>query len=349
MNPRPLPAPGHLAILALGALGVVYGDIGTSPLYALKECFTGPHGVPLTQDNVLGVLSLVFWSLNFVVTFKYLSVVMRADNRGEGGILALLALVRPHGEGGRRRGTAGWSASACSARRCSTATASSPRRSRCSARWKVSASRRRRLQPWMVPIAVVDHLGAVCGAAPGTAGIGAIFGPVTMVWFVCIAVLGIMGILPQPSVLAALNPWYAASFLCGSKGVSGFLVLAAVVLVVTGGEALYADMGHFGKRPIRVAWYAGGAAGAGAQLLRPGRHPARVPGGGPQPVLLAGAGLGALPDGGDRHRRRGRRVAGADLRRVLADPAGGAAGLLPAGEHRAYLEHARSARSTSRR
>jgi KUP system potassium uptake protein len=254
VDPKASPTGKHLAILALGAIGVVYGDIGTSPLYALKNCFVGPHGVAVTKPNVLGVLSLIFWSLNFIVTFKYLSVVMRADNQGEGGILALLALVRPHGEGQFSR----------------------------KYRWLVAiglfgaallygdgiitpaisvlgaveglAVATPALQQWIVPIAVVIISALFAVQRRGTAGIGIVFGPVTSIWFICIAVLGVMGIMRHPSVLAALNPWYAASFLW-TEGWEGVKVLGAVVLVVTGAEALYADMGHYGKRPIRVAWY----------------------------------------------------------------------------------------------
>ena len=244
-----------LAILALGALGVVYGDIGTSPLYALKECFIGPHGVPVTKGNVLGVLSLVFWSLNFVVTFKYLTVVMRADNRGEGGILALLALVRPHGEG---RPSAGYrwlvGTGLFGAALLYGDGIITPAISVLGAVEGLSVATPA-LQQWVVPIAVAIISALFAVQRHGTAGIGAIFGPLTLIWFICIAVLGIMGILQHPSVLVALNPWYAATFLW-HEGFTGLMVLAAVVLVVTGAEALYADMGHFGKRPIRVAWYA---------------------------------------------------------------------------------------------
>lgn len=245
----------RLAILALGALGVVYGDIGTSPLYALKECFTGPHGVPVTKDNVLGVLSLIFWSLNFVVTLKYLTVVMRADNRGEGGILALLALVRPPGDERPSRlyrwliSTGLFGAALLYGDGIIT-----PAISVLGAVEGLSIATPV-LEQWVVPIAVVIISAIFAVQRHGTAGIGAIFGPVTGLWFISIAVLGVMGILRHPAVLAALNPWYAATFLW-QEGFTGMMVLAAVVLVVTGGEALYADMGHFGKRPIRLAWYA---------------------------------------------------------------------------------------------
>ena len=249
------PAPGRrLAVLALGALGVVYGDIGTSPLYALKECFTGPHGVPVSKDNVLGVLSLIFWALNFVITFKYLSVVMRADNRGEGGILALLALVRPQGEG-RPTGGYRWliAVGLFGAALLYGDGIITPAISVLGAVDGLSVATPA-LDQWIVPITVAIISAIFAVQRRGTAGLGAIFGPITGLWFICIAVLGVVGILRHPSVLVALNPWYAATFLW-HQGATGLMVLAAVVLVVTGGEALYADMGHFGKRPIRLAWY----------------------------------------------------------------------------------------------
>jgi KUP system potassium uptake protein len=251
---RTAPKGKRLAILALGAVGVVYGDIGTSPLYALKECFTGPHGVGVSQQNVLGVLSLIFWSLNFVVTFKYLSVVMRADNRGEGGILALLALVRPQGEG-RPTGAYRWliAVGLFGAALLYGDGIITPAISVLGAIEGLSIATPA-LEQWVVPIAVAIISALFAVQRHGTAGIGAIFGPVTSIWFLCIAVLGVMGIAREPSVLAALNPAYAATFLW-REGTHGVMVLAAVVLVVTGGEALYADMGHFGKRPIRLAWY----------------------------------------------------------------------------------------------
>jgi KUP system potassium uptake protein len=270
---RSSPLGKRLAVLALGALGVVYGDIGTSPLYALQECFTGPHGVAVSKENVLGVLSLIFWSLNFVVTFKYLSVVMRADNRGEGGILALLALVRPQGEG-RPTGAYRWliAIGLFGAALLYGDGIITPAISVLGAVDGLAVATPA-LEKWIVPIAVVIISAVFAVQRRGTAGIGAVFGPITAIWFVCIALLGIMGILRHPSVLAALNPLYALSFLW-QEGGTGLMVLAAVVLVVTGGEALYADMGHFGKRPIRVAWYtivlpalALNYFGQGAQLL----------------------------------------------------------------------------------
>ena len=246
------PSGRTLATLALGALGVVYGDIGTSPLYALKECFSGPQGFPVSVANVLGVLSLIFWSLNFVVTFKYLSMVMRADNRGEGGILALLALTRPRGTPrGLQRVlvAAGLFGSAL----LYGDGIITPAISVLGAVEGLSVATPA-LERLVVPIAFVIILGLFFFQRRGTAGVGAVFGPVTLVWFVSLAVLGIGGIAREPAVLQALNPWHAVNFFL-REGLTGFTILAAIILVVTGGEALYADMGHFGKRPIRLAWF----------------------------------------------------------------------------------------------
>ncbi|HSB54684.1 MAG TPA: potassium transporter Kup [Gemmatimonadales bacterium] len=243
-----------LAGLALAALGVVYGDIGTSPLYALRECFTGEHGLPPTVDNVLGILSLIVWSLNFVVSFKYISLVMRADNRGEGGILALMALVRSKRATGNLRvrrfllllglfGAALLYGDGVITPAISVLGAMEG--------LKVVAPA---FDPFVVPITVAILLALFLFQKRGTAGVGLVFGPITLIWFICITLLGIRGILLDPSVIRALNPWYAVNFFA-EDGLRGFLILGAVVLVFTGGEALYADMGHFGKRPIRVAWF----------------------------------------------------------------------------------------------
>jgi KUP system potassium uptake protein len=239
-----------LVSLALGALGVVYGDIGTSPLYALKECFNGPHAVAPTPDNVLGVLSLVFWAMTFVVTFKYLSFVMRADNRGEGGILALMALVGRKAGGGRSAplllfGLFG-------AALLYGDGVITPVISVLGAMEGLSVAAPA-LGSLVVPITVAILLALFSVQSRGTAKIGAVFGPVVLVWFVTIGVLGFSGIWRDPRVLSALLPHHAAAF-AARNGTHGFLVLGAVVLVITGGEALYADMGHFGRRPIRLAW-----------------------------------------------------------------------------------------------
>ena len=249
---RKPPSGAALAILSLGALGVVYGDIGTSPLYSLKECFTGHHSVAPTPENVLGVLSLVFWAMTFVVSFKYLAFVMRADNRGEGGILALLALV---GQRGPSQGARRWLilAGLFGAALLYGDGIITPAISVLGAVEGVSVATPA-FEHLVAPIAVVIIVLLFAFQKRGTAAVGAVFGPVMLLWFACIAVLGFRGILLDPSVLRAVSPTYAIDFF-RADGVAGFLVLGSVVLVITGGEALYADMGHFGKRPIRLAWF----------------------------------------------------------------------------------------------
>jgi KUP system potassium uptake protein len=252
-QPSKAPSGRALATLAAGALGVVYGDIGTSPLYALKESFSGPHGFPVTPANVLGILSLIFWALNFVVTFKYLTIVMRADNRGEGGILALLALARPGGTlttPGRLLVAVGLFGAAL----LYGDGIITPAISVLGAVEGIGVATPA-LEHWVVPIAFAIILLLFALQRRGTAGVGALFGPVTGTWFLCIALLGIHGIAREPSVLRALNPWHAIDFFL-REGTAGFAILASLILVVTGGEALYADMGHFGRRPIRLAWFA---------------------------------------------------------------------------------------------
>jgi KUP system potassium uptake protein len=231
---------------------VVYGDIGTSPLYAFKECFFGPHSFPVTTQNVLGILSLIFWSLNFVVTFKYLSMVMRADNRGEGGILALLALVRPSGpltRYGRLLIATGLFGSAL----LYGDGIITPAVTILSAVEGLGVASKA-LTPWVVPLAFVIILALFAFQRRGTAVVGAVFGPVTGIWFICIAVFGLNGILREPGVLRALDPRHGIDFFA-REGLTGVTILAAIILVVTGAEALYADMGHFGRKPIRLAWF----------------------------------------------------------------------------------------------
>jgi KUP system potassium uptake protein len=239
--------------LALGALGVVYGDIGTSPLYALRECFHGGHGVLPSHDNVLGVLSLVFWSLIIIISLKYLVFVMRADNRGEGGILALMALVPP-----KFREVSGgqWVVVALGLFGAALLYGDgmiTPAISVLSAVEGLEVATPL-FSHYVVPITLVILLGLFMIQRRGTAGIGALFGPVMILWFLILAVLGILWIVRVPSVLAAITPWHAVRFFLENRW-HGFLVLGSVFLVVTGGEALYADMGHFGRGPIRMAWF----------------------------------------------------------------------------------------------
>jgi len=241
--------PRRLLGFAVGALGIVYGDIGTSPLYALRECFFGSHSVPPTPLNVMGVMSLIFWSLIIVISIKYLVFVMRADNRGEGGILALMALIRTRGSGR-------WALIAMGLFGAALLYGDgmiTPAISVLSAveGLEVATSF---FRPYVVTITLVILVGLFVLQQRGTAKIGALFGPVMMVWFVVLAALGLRWIAQEPRVLAAVNPWHAVRFFL-HDGLRGFLVMGAVFLVATGGEALYADMGHFGRRPIRLAWF----------------------------------------------------------------------------------------------
>jgi KUP system potassium uptake protein len=243
----------RLRSLAVAALGVVFGDIGTSPLYAMRECLDGPHGVAPTQDNVLGVLSLVFWSLSLVIAVKYLAYVLRADNRGEGGILALTALAS-RSTAGRRFWHQGtllvglFGASLLYGDGMIT-----PAISVLSATEGLEVAAPA-LEPFVVPLTIAILAGLFSLQRHGTARVGALFGPVTFVWFTALAVLGVAQIVQRPEVLMAINPLYLVGFMA-HRGVRGFLVLGSVFLVVTGGEALYADMGHFGPRPIRLSWF----------------------------------------------------------------------------------------------
>ncbi len=249
-----------LAKLALGALGVVYGDIGTSPLYALKECFSPAHGIETNLANVLGVLSLVFWSLTLVVVVKYIGFVLRADHHGEGGILALLALVTEHrshpraGEKGRKRHVTLVLLGLSGAALLLADGMITPAVSVLSALEGLEVATPL-FKSTVVPIAVVILVVLFLFQRKGTGGVAKIFGPITLLWFGTIAVLGVRAVIAEPRVLAAVNPMHAIRFFA-DNGLPGFLILGAVVLCITGGEALYADLGHFGRRPIRLAWFA---------------------------------------------------------------------------------------------
>jgi KUP system potassium uptake protein len=260
-----------MAKLALGALGVVYGDIGTSPLYALKECVTAPHGVAPLPANIYGLLSLFFWSITLVVSVKYILYVMRADNNGEGGVLALMALAARVGQ--------------------QKIEAESPKGKKPKRSWhEVKRARvplimlglfgsallygdgvitpaisvlsaveglevaTHAFTPVVAPLTCVILVALFWVQKRGTGGIGAVFGPVTLCWFIAIAAMGLPWVIRHPQILTAANPVHAVRFFA-AHGKHGFLVLGSVVLCITGGEALYADMGHFGTRAIRLAWY----------------------------------------------------------------------------------------------
>ena len=247
------PTGKRLAILTLTALGVVYGDIGTSPLYALRECFKPEYGLAPTPENIYGILSLILWSLILVVSVKYIVFIMRADNRGEGGILAMLAMLL------QQMTEKSWRRSALIALGLFGAALLYGDGMITPAMSVLSATEglivvSDNFAPLVVPLSVVILVVLFLAQRVGTAGVGVIFGPVTFLWFTTIAVLGIVEVVKEPAIIAAVNPAFAVRFIF-THGHAGFIVMGAVVLAVTGAEALYADMGHFGKRPIRLAWF----------------------------------------------------------------------------------------------
>ncbi len=253
MKPSSASHGGQLATITIAAIGVVYGDIGTSPLYAMRECFSGSYAVLPTRDNVLGILSLIFWSLIIVISIKYIIFVMRADNRGEGGILALMALVLHHFGGTDRQRHRLIMMGLFGATLFYGDGVITPAISVLSAVEGLHLATPV-LTPYVIPITVLILVGLFAVQSHGTARVGAFFGPVMLLWFAILALLGLINMMKAPQVLAAFDPEYAMRFFATNRG-HGFLVLGAVFLVMTGGEALYADMGHFGKLPIRLAWF----------------------------------------------------------------------------------------------
>jgi KUP system potassium uptake protein len=251
--PPTTPHTESFPVLALAVLGVVYGDIGTSPIYALRECFAGKNPIPPSPDNVLGVLSLVFWTLVLVISVKYMVFVLQADNRGEGGTFAMLALLRPSRDQQRLPRRMLILLGLLGASMLYGGAMITPAISVLSAveGLQVAAPR---LHAWVIPVTAGILFALFAVQRHGTARVGAVFGPLTLVWFAVLAALGVGGILHAPQVLLALNPWHALRFFL-ENGWSGYLILYAVFLVATGGEALYADLGHFGRWPIRKLWF----------------------------------------------------------------------------------------------
>ena len=243
----------RLAALCVSALGIVYGDIGTSPLYALRECFSKEHGVPVTQGNVLGILSLIFWSLTITISVKYVAYVLRADNRGEGGVLALMALAHSKMTTSSHKRAVIMGLGLFGAALLYGDGMITPAISVLSAAeglTVISPTFGHLVQPITIGLLVLLFV----MQKHGTARVGAVFGPIMVIWFLTLSSLGVYHIVRNPGVLMALNPYYAVEFFL-HQGKTAFFTLGAVLLVVTGGEALYADMGHFGTRPIRVTWF----------------------------------------------------------------------------------------------
>ena len=250
---HPAPQGRRLVVLSFAALGIVYGDIGTSPLYAIRECFHGAHAIASTHDNVLGVLSLIFWALVIIISLKYLVFVLRADNHGEGGILSLTALTTPITPSGKSEDAMLILLGIFGAALLYGDGIITPAISVLSAVEGLTVATPV-LGPYIVPIAVVILVALFLFQSRGTAGVATVFGPVTLVWFLVLATLGAAEVLRHPSVLAAVNPAQGAAFFL-RNGWHGYIVLGSVFLVVTGGEALYADMGHFGTGAIRIDWF----------------------------------------------------------------------------------------------
>ena len=241
-----------LSLLTLTALGIVYGDIGTSPLYAFKEAFSGPHGLAITETNVLAVLSMMFWSLTLIVSVKYVSIVLRFDNGGEGGILALLARAERMTRARPRLAKTVAVFGIVGASLFYGDAIITPAISVLSAVEGLSIATPA-FEHWVLPITIGILVGLFAIQSHGTGAVGKLFGPVAILWFVALAILGGLSIAKTPAVLAALDPRYALGFAMQSPGLT-FIVMGAVFLAITGAEALYADMGHFGPVPIRLAW-----------------------------------------------------------------------------------------------
>jgi len=244
-----------LAKLSIAALGIVFGDIGTSPLYAIRECFHGEFAIDVNPLNIFGVLSLMFWALILIVSIKYLSFILRADNNGEGGVLALTALIRPFYS--KKFSKSGWLLIALGIFAGALLYGDGMITPAISVLSAVEGIKEitNFFDPYVIPITIGILAGLFLIQRKGTASVGSLFGPIILLWFAVLAVLGVSQIINNPDVLSAVNPVYAIEFLIHNK-LHGFLVLGAVFLVVTGAEALYADLGHFGSKPIRLTWIA---------------------------------------------------------------------------------------------
>lgn len=243
---------GNITKLAFGAIGVVFGDIGTSPIYAFRETFVGPHPLAIDELHILGVVSLIFWSMTLVVAVQYVGILMRADNKGQGGSLALVALISGHIRQSRYGGLVVLLGVFATALFYGDSMIT-PAVSVLSAVEGLTVVESR-LAPLVLPIALILLIGLFVLQKSGTAKVGALFAPVMVIYFVTLAVLGVFHLAQMPEVLAALNPWYAIQFFMTDK-MLGFLALGSVVLAVTGAEALYSDMGHFGRGPMRLSWF----------------------------------------------------------------------------------------------
>ena len=319
-----------------GALGVVFGDIGTSPIYTIQTLFNpdDPHPVPISTQNVYGIVSLIFWSVMIIVTLTYVTLVMRADNNGEGGIMALITLVLRLGGRGRTAvalATLGIFGAAL----FFGDSMITPAISVLSAVEGVKVVEPR-LDEWIVPMTAVIIVALFAVQRRGTAAVGRLFGPVMIAWFVAIGACGVRGIVGHPEILKALSPTYALEFMVGHFHIA-FFALAAVVLAFTGAEALYADMGHFGRSGDYLGLAGSRVAGMHAQLFWSGGIVARRRGHGERPVLSTHSGLGAIADGATGHRRNDHRLPGGDHWGLFSGISGRSARLLAEAANTAHL------------
>lgn len=252
LNPDAKHHKSSTAVLTLAAIGVVFGDIGTSPLYSLKECFAPEHGIPFSQAAVFGIVSLIFWSLTLVVTLKYVMFVLRADNHGEGGVLSLMAIALRSARTKQHRFTFLLMLGALGACMLLGESVITPAISVLSAVEGLEVINPD-LKRFVIPLTVVIIIALFNVQRYGTAVVGKAFGPIMLIWFSALAASGMFSILQTPSVLLAISPIYAVDFIRDNAWLA-YIVMGSVVLVVTGVEALYLDMGHFGKKPVRLAW-----------------------------------------------------------------------------------------------
>ena len=327
----------NLPLLALGALGVIYGDIGTSPLYTIKECFSGNHGVPPTPGNILGILSMVFWSLMLVVGLKYVMFIMLADNKGEGGIFSLLAMV----QGRLKNDKKWWSVltflAAFGAALLYGDGVITPAISVLSAIEGLNMATDAAAD-YIIPLTCLVLIFLFFIQRHGTAAIGRLFGPIMITWFLVLGFLGLRSIVLHPGILAALNPWCAVQFFIVNH-VHGIVVLGSVVLCITGGEALYADMGHFGRQPIRLTWYGVVLPGLVLNYYGQGALLLAQPRGGDnrQSFLCPGAEGAALSSGCTGHHCYHYCLAGNDIGCLFPYPASHPIGVLPTHAHHPYF------------
>ncbi len=324
--------------IVIGALGVVFGDIGTSPIYTIQTVFNpgDPHPVPISTANVYGVVSTIFWSVMIIVTLTYITLVMRADNNGEGGIMALITLLRRWtGQRGRRTAMMLAALGLFGASLFFGDSMITPAISVLSAVEGLKV-----IEPgfedFIVPITAVIIVALFSVQRHGTAVVGRFFGPVMIVWFVAIGACGVDGIVGNPEILKALSPTYAVTFLAGHFHIA-FFSLAAIVLSVTGAEALYADMGHFGRKAITYGWLGLVLPACTLSYFGQGALVLADESEGERAVLPAHPGVGAASDGAAGHGGDGDRVAGGDHRSILGGVAGGSARVPASAAHPAHL------------